>query len=144
VRDADAAVFAEIAAVLVERDVPLGEAAGLAARSTADPGLIAAAEALAAEVAGGVTGPEVVPDGFPPLLRWMMTTGLRQGRLAPSLRHAADSYRARAMHRAELLRTFLPIVLTVGIGAIAVLVYGLLLFVPFTALLRQLGEPVTS
>jgi general secretion pathway protein F len=141
VRDADAAVFAEVAAVLVEHDVPLGEAAGLAARSTADPHLIAAADTMAGAVASGENGPDMVGDGFPPLLRWMMTTGLRQGRLVPSLRHAADSYRTRATHRAELLRTFLPIVLTIGVGAVAVLVYGLLLFVPFSALLRQLAEP---
>ena len=55
--------------------------------------------------------------------------------------HAAETYRRRAEHRAKLARTFLPMVLTITIGGTAVLLYALLLFVPYVGMLRALGLP---
>jgi len=136
-----ASAFADLLALLVEHRVPLPEGIELAAGASGDPAMEREGRALAADLRRGDT----LGDGlrhagsFPPLLRWLMVTGERQGRLADALRHAAETYRRRALARADAIRTVLPTVLMLAIGATATLVYALTLFIPFSTLLNDLS-----
>ena len=138
-----AAGFAGLLALLVEHRVPLPEGIELAAAASGDPAMGREGRALAEALRRG----DALADGlgvggagaFPPLLRWLMVTGERQGRLAEALRHAAETYRRRALARAEAIRTVLPTVLMLAIGATATLVYALTLFVPLSTLLNDLS-----
>ena len=78
--------------------------------------------------------------GLPPLLAWLMASAGRQGALLPALQHAAATYHRRARHQADLVRTFLPVLLTVVFGGGITAVYVLALFYPYTAMLRALAK----
>ena len=67
---------------------------------------------------------------MPPLLHWLLTSGRQQSALADSLRGLATIYRKRAEHEAGRFGVYLPIVLLVGVGLSATLIFGLSLFVP--------------
>jgi general secretion pathway protein F len=145
-----AASFADMLALLVEHQTPLGEAVVLAAETTGDPRLTLAAKQLAADISAGIASgrpsgePEASAPGaateIPPLLRWLIATGGNQATFAAALRDAADTYRRRAIRRADWLRLYLPMLLTLGIGGTVVAVYALSLFVPWTSMLYQLTQ----
>ncbi len=142
-----AASFADLLALLIEHRVPLDESVRLAGEASGDRSLRLASAELAESIRNGEdpeTSRSVDPRTFPPLLAWMLTSGRRQGNLSSALRQAAQTYRRRAERRADLLRSALPTVLLLGIGASAVLIYTLLLFVPLTSLLEELAIPVNQ
>lgn len=137
-----AAAFADTLALLVEQRLTLVEAVPLAAQSTGSRRL----ERFAGQFVGALERGEPAAvalrgSDLPPLLRWLLGAASLQGNLAAALRQAADDYRQRAIHRAELIRTLLPLMLTIGIGGTAALVYALLLFVPWTITLQDLAQP---
>ena len=164
-----AAAFADIVALLVENRVPLAEAVVLAAESGGDEPMIVAARQLSAEISAGIVaggggssadnaasgGLNRVAGGdsgrivkraraappIPPLCRWMIAAGSNRPGLAKALREAADTYRRRAVRRADWLRLYLPMLLTIGIGGTMTLIYALSLFVPWTATLYELTKP---
>jgi general secretion pathway protein F len=76
---------------------------------------------------------------FPPLLCWIVAAGQERGALVPALRHAAQSYRRRALYQADLIRVFLPTTLVLLVGASATLLSALTLFVPIADLLSRLS-----
>jgi general secretion pathway protein F len=137
----EAANFADLLALLLEHRVPFPEALVLSAEASGDPAVIRAGRALAAEVEHGASPGDAVQGRvpFPPLLRWLLATGTRQGDLVGALRQMAGVYRRRAFHQAEKAKILLPTVMLFAIGATATLVYGLTLFLPFTTLLRELA-----
>jgi general secretion pathway protein F len=139
----EAANFADLMALLLEHLVPFDEAVILAADASGDRALRAAAEGLALASKRGESLSQCLgkPSALPPLLRWMMATGQRQGTLVSALRHAAGTYRHRALDRADLIRVFLPTVLLVVIGATATLLFALTLFIPLSRMLNELGVP---
>jgi general secretion pathway protein F len=142
-RHYEAANFADLLALMVEHGVPYHEALVLASEATGDPSVIRAGKALAEAVERG-DPPEVAighDRALPPMLRWLLATGRQQVALAESLHGLAAIYRKRAQYQAEKIRVFLPIVLLLGIGLSATLIFGLSLFVPFTTLLRNLTIP---
>jgi general secretion pathway protein F len=147
-RQVNAAGYADLLALLIEHGTPMPEALALAGEATGDPALARASGVLAAAVAGGASGtPATVTDArrelaaIPPTLRWLILRPDGGEDRAAALRHAASAYRRRAAVRADLVRTFLPTLALLAVGATATLVYTLTLFVPFTTLLRQLtGE----
>ena len=143
VEQAQLSGFAELLALLVEHQVTLPEALELAAEATGGPALRAATAEVAGRLRRGESLREGVRDllAIPPLLRWLLAGGAERGDLASSLRHAAEMYRRRAEDRAHLLRTVLPTVLMLGLGASATLLYALTLFVPLADLLEELAMP---
>ena len=68
-----------------------------------------------------------------------MLTGQSHGALEPALRHAAEIYQRRARTQADAARIFVPIFLTVVIGGSVTLAYALLLFGPWTMVLRTMS-----
>jgi type II secretory pathway component PulF len=140
-RQNEAANFADMLGLLVEHGVPYPEALVLATEASGDRRLIQLGQALAASVERGDSPAGAIGHGraLPPLLGWLLATGQNQAGLAGSLRAMAAIYRKQAEHQAEKIRVYLPIVLLVGIGLSATLLFGLALFLPFTSLLKDLA-----
>ena len=142
--------FAEILALLIEHKTPLADAVKIAAETTGDRELIEAAKQLSAQIAAGNTVANsgatskdrgAPSSGIAPFLRWLIAGSARQPDLATSLRRSAEVYRRRAVRRADWLRLYLPLLLTIGIGGTATLLYGLSLFLPWLNTLYDLGKP---
>jgi general secretion pathway protein F len=142
--------FADTLALLVDHQVPLAEAVVLSAKCSGDARLILAAKQLAADVADGIVAGGGAPSGtdrgtnpadIPPLLRWLIAMGGNQPALAKSLREAADTYRRRAVRRADWLRLYFPMLVTIGIGGTVTALYALSLFIPWTTMLYDLAKP---
>lgn len=136
-----AATFSEVLALLVESRVPLPEALLLAGEACGDPRMVTAARQVADALRRGdpPDGRKLDRGSFPPLLCWLMAAGQRHGVLGPALRHAAETYQRRAEHQAHLARVFLPVVLTLAIGGSVTLMCALILFGPYTSMLKALG-----
>ena len=141
-RDARVASFSEILALLVDHDVPLGQAVTLAADASGDPRMAASAHKIAAEIERGVhlgkslTDSQQVGD-LPPFFLWLIGTGHRKELLVPLLEQSAEMYRRRALRRSDWIRFYLPLLMTLVIGGVTVLLYALALFVPLTDLLQD-------
>lgn len=135
--NARAALYADLLALLLESRVPLPEALELAGHASGfeRPGASSTSSEKANRGDTNVSSSEL-----PPMLAWILRTGPEQGGLVPALRHAAEMYRQRARNRAELIRGLLPTLLVVIVGGGAVLLYALALYVPFTAMLRELAR----
>jgi general secretion pathway protein F len=135
-----AASFSEMLALLVDQGVPLDEGIRLAADAAGDEGLRKASLSISEGLRSGQSPSDAVKPikRFPPLVRWLLTTGRRQAEMASALRHAAETYRRRAMRQADLMRIVLPNVLLLVIAAGATLLYALTLFGPMSVLLRNL------
>jgi type II secretory pathway component PulF len=142
-----AANFADLMALLVEHRVPLDEGVRLAGEASGDRSFRGATAAFAEAIRRGEGTSDGSPSylkAFPPLLAWLLTSGRGQGELAPALRHVGQSYRRKAEGRAQSLRTALPAVLMLAIGAGAVVAYALMLFIPLTTLWDDLASPMNQ
>jgi len=140
-RAAMLATFAEQLAMMVEHNVPLpravrvaGEAAGKRRLNSASANLAAALER------GEAVDARSLGVRFPPLLRWLIITGQSHGALLPALRPAAESYRRRAQSQAIAAQPLLPILLLLGIGGTATLVYAVLVFAPWYSMLWHMAR----
>jgi general secretion pathway protein F len=142
--DYETANFAELLALLLEHHVTYPDALLLAAESTGDSRLIAGMHELAAAVKRGEPVKSALASvdrrALLPMLRWVLASGQEQGSLLAGLHNLTDVYRKRARYKAEQLYVFLPLVLLITIGAGAVLLYGLALFLPVIELLQQLAR----
>lgn len=133
--------FSELLSLLVEHEVPLPEAVLLAAEATGDPRMVDGAGQIAMDIRRG----EVLSPAssslrmFPPLLRWLMSHGASPAELRGALRQATEVYRRRALMRVEWFKLVMPVALLIVIGGGVTLLYGLLLFLPLTSMMNQLG-----
>jgi general secretion pathway protein F len=133
------ATVAEILAMLVENDVPLPRSILLAAETVGDAPTRRAAAQLAGALERGEPLPQVRGAGaFSPFLNWLMAAGRSHGALTAALRHAAKVYLRKAERQAEMAQLLLPVLMTLAIGGTAVVMYALLLFVPWMSLLYNL------
>jgi general secretion pathway protein F len=140
-RDFRHANFANLLALLVEHDVPLGEAIRLAADATSDERLRLQALAMADAVQTGATstGAPRHRGGFPPFLDWLLSRPTEQAGLVKALRAAGDMYHRRAETSVDWLRVVFPALAAVVVGGGATLLYCLTVFLPLTSLLRGLS-----
>jgi general secretion pathway protein F len=136
-----AASFADLLGLLVAHEVPLADAVELAAESTGDSKMIQGSATVAAGIRRGDSVEALTREapGIPPMLRWLIATGYRQGSLVPALNHAAASYRRRATNQASLIRAMLPSVLLLVVGATGTIFFTVTIIYPFTRLLSQLA-----
>ena len=160
--------FCDLLAMLLDHQVPLPDAALLAAEAAGDGYLQRVATKIATGVSAGysladcLASEETPPLSFawlpsvrrirlllwlfrrgrelPPFISWMLICGERQGTLISTLRQVAEVLRQRAASDSDWLRIMLPTLLVVGVGGTAVLTYALAVFVPMSQLLRALGE----
>lgn len=135
------AAFSDVLALLIDHQVPLGEAVTLAADSSGDKNIQTAAHDFAAEVNRGAKQHESLkrPQGFPPLVGWLLTSGCPAPALADSLRRTAETYRRRATQLDDWLRLYLPLGLTIAIGGTAVVIYALSMLGPWFELLKNIA-----
>ncbi len=136
------ATFADVLAALVEHQVPLPEAIGLAADASGDRRLRESGRQLAERLRRGETFAGVTAlAGAPPVLNWLLMNTASQDRWRESLRRAAESYRRRAQWMGRWLSLYLPVALTVAIGGTATAVYGVAVFAPWCRLMYLLSQP---
>lgn len=140
---AQTADFADLLALMVDHDVPLGRGIGLAAEATGSPRLRVAASETLARIERGESASEA-GAGLPPMLGWTIATAGAGGPLAPALRQAAASYRGRAERKAETLRAVLPAVLVGTVGLVAVALYATVVFGPLITFWRELAMPTSD
>jgi general secretion pathway protein F len=141
VRDARLASFSEILGLLVQHEVPLAPAVRLAGDASGDAELSKSAGQLGNALASGIqlgTSTTAARSGeLPRFLVWLIGAGETKQVLAPFLNQTAEMYRRSAIKRAEWIRFYLPLLMTLVIGGVAVLLYALALWVPLTNLLEE-------
>ena len=140
-RNHQVATFAELLALQVEHGVPMGEAVMLAGQATGGSRLVQACRQVAAglergESLGATLG---TAAGLPPLLTWLISSGLERGTLEPALRQAAEIYHQRAQYHAEAARIFVPVFLTTLLGGTVTLLYALVVLGSWFGVLRALA-----
>jgi type II secretory pathway component PulF len=126
------AQFARLLAILMGHRIPADRAVLLAADSTGDASLQAAATTIAEHLQRGATWGEAVSaaTGLPSYLRWMMAVGERHGALPAVLQQAAESYQRKADRWLAWVRGVLPVLLVSAFSGLVVLTYCLSLFLP--------------
>jgi len=144
-RDYRSAAFAELLALLLENRIAYPEAVTLAAEATGEAGLIGDSHRLADAMRSGLpadqAAAQVASNAFSPMLRWVLAHGRTEGSIIQALRNLVPMYRSRAALRAAKLRTLLPSLVVVFVGATAALIYALTLFLPLTGMLKELAGP---
>jgi general secretion pathway protein F len=129
------AQFVELLKLQVDHNLPLAPAFRRAADGSGDPGLRRVADTVCRDVESGMPFSEAIQHsrGLPPMMQWILATAGRQGTLVASLELMRDSFRRRAEQRAQLIKTWLPALLTLTLGGTVVLLYGLMFFIPMRA-----------
>lgn len=133
------AAMCDCLALLTEYGVSLPEAVPLAARTTGAKKLECAAKELAEQLIRGERKGTEPPRNFPPFLAWMLTSGRLQQDLPRTLRRAAEIYRDEANRRAQGLRLYVPLILTLVFGGGTVAIYALVTLAPFILILYKLA-----
>ncbi len=134
------AAFLEILALLVENHTPLHEAVTMAASASGDPQTIRAAGQLSERLRRGETQLSLDDSAFPPMMNWLLLAAGRDGALLPALQHSAVTYHRRARNQFDLVRVLLPALLTVVVAGSITAAYALVVFVPYTMMLRALAR----
>jgi type II secretory pathway component PulF len=145
-RWSEAAGFAEMLRLLVERGLPLDRSLRLAGESTADSRIRRAALGLADDVQSGAAASHVNESAltakqsdFPILIRLALRHTNDRGLLVSSLRQAATMYHERAIRAAEWYAEYLPVLLTVFVGGTITAGFTLFVLWPYASTLHQLS-----
>jgi len=135
--------FSELMSLLIQQNIPFAESIVLAAEATGDDQLVKSANLMAERhlKSQTETGDTIKEYGWPPLLTWLLTTKNHQGELSLALKNAADMYRRKATHYTRWFKILFPIFTGTIIGGGTVLCYSLVLFLPFSDMLKQLASP---
>lgn len=135
--------FSELMSLLIQQNIPFAESIVLAAEATGDDQLVKSANLMAERHLMSLpeTGDTTKEYGWPPLLTWLLTTKNHQGELSLALKNAADMYRRKAANYTRWFRVLFPIFTGTIIGGGTVLCYSLVLFLPFSDMLKQLANP---
>jgi general secretion pathway protein F len=134
-RSLNLAQFTEILALQLEQSRPLASSFLLAAESTDDLRWRREAMAVGAELVRGSTLTQALRSAtsLPPLVRWTLAVSERQGTLTATLYDLAEMYRRRALRRASILKTWLPVIITIFVTGTMAFAYGLVFVIPLRA-----------
>ena len=134
--------FADLLALLLEREVPLPEGLRLAAAASSNPRLQDSAEQLAESVECGNAAAQGRRDrfGFPPFMYWVLVHGHHAGGLARLLRHAGAIYRRRAISLSNWFKLVFPIVAALLLGGGVTALYAATLFGPLARFWIDVGH----
>ncbi|HJQ81282.1 MAG TPA: type II secretion system F family protein [Lacipirellulaceae bacterium] len=145
-RWSQAATFADLLVLLVERGLPLDDSLCLAAEATGNRRFRNRAERVANEIRQGraIQAHGAEPGGaknseFPLLIRLAMHHRGDRALLAGSLRQASSIYRERAIRAAEWYAEYFPILVVAGIGGTLTMGFTLLVLWPYAATLNELA-----
>jgi general secretion pathway protein F len=132
--------FSELLSMQVERGVPLGEALVLAADTTHDIRWHQQARAVSQSLKQGKSLTTALETAtlLPPVVRWMLASGEKQGQLPATLKQLAELYRRQALRRAAIVKIWVPVTMTLVFTLTIGLTYALAFFIPFRALLLEL------
>lgn len=135
--------FTELLALQVEHHAPLAQSIVRAADATGDPRWQREAHAVAQRLTDGATLEQSLQEArrLPPLARWMLVSGSKQGTLVAVLHHLSDAYRRQAVRRAAIIRIWVPVVFTIGIAGTVTLAYAVAFFLPLRIFLQGLMSP---
>ena len=133
------ATFLEILALLLENQTPLPEAVVLAGEASGDAKTLRSARQMAVMLSSGQTRPGDAGSSLPPLVNWLLLAAGRDAALLPAVKNAAATYHRRARYQSDLLRIFMPILMTAAVGGGATVLYALTLFLPYVTMLRTLA-----
>jgi general secretion pathway protein F len=136
------ASLSELLALLLNNGVPLPEAVELASAAVSSKKLAKGGAELAQKLRNGETVRRV-PDGFPPLLAWMIAGGHSPARLCKSLSRTAEVYREEVARRSQWLSMYVPVVLTIVVCGGIVSIYAVITLGPWMAILHRVAEPQT-
>ena len=131
------AQFTELLALQIEQNAPLPQAFSLAAESTDDVRWQVEARAVAEKLRQGASLGESLKlaKSMPPTVSWMLASAEKQETLGITLRELAEMYRRRAFQQASMLKTWIPVIMTICVTGGIGLAYGLAFFIPMRALL---------
>lgn len=142
VQSSELAAFSELTGLLVAHETPLPEALELSAAVLGDESLRSGAAQLIAGVrAGNPLQTQIASSALPPYFRWLLQTGLMQGRLAQTLAEGADYYRRKASSLAQWAQVVYPAVIVAFVCGTLLLMYCLTLFLPYRELIMQYARP---
>lgn len=131
--------FAELLRLFVDQQVPLNVALPLAAQGSGIHSVSAAVSQAVSQLESGQSV-GVATSGFrslPPLVRLALLSDQGPRGLSDGLRRAGESYRERAQNWAQGMALYLPMLITAGVGGVAVGIYTFLMLQPYVATLYE-------
>ena len=139
--DLDWSQMAELLALQLRHGCPLPNAFVTAANATDNSRLKSEARQVANQLNHGEDLQRAMESArsIPPMMKWMIATGAKQGGLVESLQQLSDSYRQRVVRRATLVKIWLPVFVTIFFTGGLVLAYTLAFFLPLRAYLMGLS-----
>ncbi|MFK7818928.1 MAG: type II secretion system F family protein [Planctomycetaceae bacterium] len=134
-------MFARLAALLVEHNIPFHDVLPLAAGGCG-PALKQAALAIAEADANGQRDAvdQSKLKGMQSLVRWILLRQQSAEQLAKNLKTVATSYHDRGQMTLRWIRFAAPLVFTIFVGGGLVAAYTVSLFLPLTDMMNQLAE----
>lgn len=130
------AIWLDVMALLVRRQIPLPEAARLAAATTGDPAWIAGSATWATQLEQGEKGSP--PPMLPSFGRWLLGGQSDPQTLAKWLGIAAETAHREATRKGDWIRARLTLYLGLGLGGLVVGVYALAMVLPWIGIIEQL------
>jgi general secretion pathway protein F len=139
-RSLDLAQFMEILALQIEYNASLAKAFVLAADSTENRQLQLDARQVHDSLTNGVSLTTALKPvhSLPPLVLWMMANGEKQGMLAETLRQLSEIYRRRTLRKAQIIKIWAPVIMTIVFTVLMGLTYGMAFFIPLRTFLLEL------
>ncbi len=140
-RESRLATYFDLIALQAEHGVPLPVAVPLAGEACGDARVAEASRRLGETLQAGRSAAESFREttALPRFARTVLAIGAKDQRLAAAAAEIATTCRRRASRRMTWVRTVVPVVLTVVVAGGAVLSYALMLWLPFTTLMRGLS-----
>ncbi len=141
-RNCRLATFAEILALMVNRQVPFHEGLELASQACGDRRLREAGATVASRLRRGepLSTSDADLVAFPPLLGWLIAYGGQTEVLHKMLREMAERYRNQARRAANWTVIYLPMIITVAVGGTVTLLQAFALFIPMTQLFLDIAR----
>ncbi|WP_010583782.1 type II secretion system F family protein [Schlesneria paludicola] len=136
------AQFTELLALQIEHQTALPRAFVLAADSVDDARWQREARQVSEQLTNGVPLKQALDaaTSLPPLIRWMLATGEKQGSFAQTLRSLGETYRRRSLRRAAIVKVWLPVLITICFTGTIGLAYGLAFVIPLRELYEGLAQ----
>ena len=128
--------------LLLKQEIPLPESLRLAGEASGDESLHGEAVLIAESLERGEEGNSIDESQtvIPTLLRWQLMAQKPTPQLVKSLRATSHSQQRRANQLADLLAQQLPVILTIGVGGSATLLYAMAVMGPWYSLLTHIAE----
>lgn len=134
-RNCQWAMVFDLMSLLIRHRCPLPEAVRLATQATCSRRLTTGGRLWADRIELGDL--KSAPPELNPLSRWLLASQLEPDALADSLALAGERYYAKARRQSLWIQNQLPIYATLMIGGFVVVLYAMMLFLPWIGILRH-------